>query len=180
MKITTKNLVLIAMMCAVAFAAVALCRIPIPFAPFLQYEPKDVVIVIAGFALGPSVAAAVAVISALVEYITISDTGVIGLVMNIISSVGFAVTAAIFYKEIHTFKGAIISLAVGVLVMTALMLLWNYLITPLYMEMPREKVAAMLLPMFLPFNLGKGVINSIITVLIYKPIVKALRKGQFI
>ncbi len=179
MKNNTKRMVLIGVLCAVAFAAVALCRIPTPFA-FLKYEPKDVVIVISGFMLGPLAAATITLVTALIEYISISDTGLIGFAMNIISSVGFAVTAGLIYKRVHTFKGAVLSLISGVIVMTCLMLLWNYLITPLYMGRSREEIALMLIPVFLPFNLMKGIINSIITLLIYKPVVRALRKGRFI
>ena len=75
---------------------------------------------------------------------------------------------------------AIVGLVVGVLLMTALMLLWNWLITPIYMGQPREFVATLLIPYFLPFNLIKGGINATLTVLLYKPIVNALRKAKLV
>jgi hypothetical protein len=65
--------------------------------------------------------------------------------------------------------------------MTAMMLLWNYIITPLYMaHVSRAQVMAMLLPIFLPFNLLKGTINATITLLLYKPLVNALRRSRLI
>ena len=64
--------------------------------------------------------------------------------------------------------------------MTIVMLLWNYLFTPIYLGYPREAVAEMLLPVFLPFNLLKGGLNMAITLLIYKPIVTGLRKAGLI
>ena len=73
-----------------------------------------------------------------------------------------------------------IGLISGVIVMTGMMLLWNYLVTPLYMGTPREAVAAMLLPVFLPFNLIKGGINAALTMLIYKPITRALRAAHLL
>jgi hypothetical protein len=60
------------------------------------------------------------------------------------------------------------------------MLLWNYLITPLYMELPRQAVAEMLLPVFLPFNLFKTALNSVLTLLVYKSVVKALRASRLL
>lgn len=55
------------------------------------------------------------------------------------------------------------------------------MVTPLYMGYPREAVVKLLLPAFLPFNLLKGGLNaSIITFLLYKPIVTALRKSGYI
>jgi hypothetical protein len=71
-------------------------------------------------------------------------------------------------------------LVAGCIVMTGAMLLWNYLLTPIYMGTPREQVAAMLIPVFLPFNLLKAVLNAGFTFLLYKPLVTALRKAGLI
>ncbi|GFH90968.1 hypothetical protein IMSAGC002_02220 [Lachnospiraceae bacterium] len=60
------------------------------------------------------------------------------------------------------------------------MMLWNYLIAPIYMGYPREAIAALLLPAFLPFNLIKGGLNTAITLLLYKPVVVALRRANLI
>ena len=51
MKTKTKQLVTAAMFAAIAYVIVAVIRIPIIL--FLKYEPKDVVIAIAGFLYGP-------------------------------------------------------------------------------------------------------------------------------
>ena len=69
-------------------------------------------------------------------------------------------------------------LTLGVVCLTAVMLLWNFLITPIYTGYPREVVTAMLLPVFLPFNLAKGGMNMAVTLLLYKPIVTALRRAR--
>jgi len=77
-------------------------------------------------------------------------------------------------------SGAVMGLVAGCIVMTGAMLLWNYLLTPIYMGTPREQVAGMLLPIFLPFNLLKAVLNAAFTFLLYKPLVTALRKAGLI
>ena len=178
MKLSTKKLTTIAMLCAIAFVIVAFVRIPVVL--FLKYEPKDVIITIGGFMMGPMASLIISTVVALIEMVTISDTGVIGAVMNLISSCAFCCTAAFIYKKKHTMQGAVIGLASGAVIMTGIMLLWNYLITPIYMGYPREAVAAMLLPVFLPFNLLKGFLNTGISLLIYKPVVGALRKAHLI
>ena len=61
--------------------------------------------------------------------------------------------------------------------MCVVMVAWNYIITPLYMHVPRTVVAGMLLPTILPFNLVKGGLNAGITMLIYKPVTEALRRA---
>ena len=48
------------------------------------------------------------------------------------------------------------------------------------MGVPREAVVGMLPTVFLPFNLLKGFINGTLTLLIYKPLVNAMRKGSML
>ena len=174
----TKQLTTVAMLCAMSYAVMVIGRIPIVL--FLKYEPKDVLITIGGFLFGPLCSFVISLVVSLVEMVTVSDTGIIGCVMNLIYSCAFACSAAVIYKKKHTLSGAVWGLLVGCLAMTAVMLLWNYLITPLYMGMPRQAVAELLLPAFLPFNLLKGGLNMAITLLLYKPVVKALRKTKLV
>ncbi len=178
---TAKKITTMAMLSAMAFVAMVCIHISLmPAAPFLTYDPKDVIIVIGGFMFGPLASIAISVITALAEMMTVSTTGVIGMIMNVLSSVGFAAVASGIYSRKRTLNGAVLGLSCGVAVMTAVMLLWNYLITPIYMGMPRPAVAAMLVPVFLPFNLIKGGINAALVMLIYKPVVTALRKAGLV
>ena len=166
------------MFAAVSFVAVLISKVIPNVAGFLSYEPKDAVIVIAGLLYGPLTSALISVIVSFIEMITISATGPYGFLMNVVSTCAFAVPAAWYYQKHRTQKGAVIGLILGVLVMAAAMLLWNYIITPFYMGVPRETVAGMLMTVFLPFNLVKGGINAGLTLLLYKPIVNALRKAH--
>lgn len=171
-----QRLCVMAMLCALAFVAVALIRIPV--VAFLKYEPKDVLLVIGGFLFGPVYGGLMCAVVALVEMVTISDTGLIGCVMNMLSSCLFVCISAAFYRRRRTLKSAVLGLVVGVVAMTAAMLLWNYLITPLYMNVPRETVAEMLTTVFLPFNLLKGSLNATLSMLLYKSTVRALRAAH--
>ena len=175
---SVKEMVLIAMLAAIAYVIVAFIRIPVVL--FLKYEPKDVIITIGGFLLGPLAAFITSLVVSLVEMVSISDTGPIGALMNLLSTCSFACTAAIFYKKRHTLSGAMLGLLLGSVVMVAAMLLWNWLITPLYMGVDRPTVEAMLVPMFLPFNLLKAGLNSALVLVLYKPLVTALRKANLV
>lgn len=178
-EISVKQLVLLAMLCAVSFLMVATIRIPVVL--FLNYEPKDVVITIGGFLLGPMASLIVSLVVSLIEMFTVSTTGPIGAIMNMLSTCAFACTAAIIYKRKHTLMGAVLGLLCGSVLMIGAMLLWNYLITPLYMtDTSREAVAAMLIPVFLPFNALKAGLNTAFTLVLYKPLVGALRKTGLI
>jgi len=179
MNVKTRKLTVAAMFSALAFATAAIFNIiPIPLVPslpFLHYDPKDVLITLCGFILGPMYAVLVSLVDAMIE-MSVSSTGVIGALMNFLSSCIYACSAALLYKRMRNVKGAVLGLIVSVASTTCFMLLWNYLISPLYMGISREAVGAMLFPAFLPFNLVKCSINAGIVLLVYKPIITILRR----
>ncbi len=177
-RIDTKKMVVLAVMAALAYMVMVLIKVPVVL--FLKYEPKDVIITISGFMFGPLASLVTSAVVSLIEMVTVSDTGPIGALMNFIGTCSFACTASIIYKKLHTIKGAFAGLCIGTVFMTVIMLAWNYLITPIYMGTPREVVAGMLLPAFLPFNLLKGVLNSALTMLVYKPLSNIMRKAHIL
>jgi len=174
----TRKMTTLAVMGAIAYALMVVGRIPMVL--FLKYDPKDVVITFAGFLFGPLSAFGISVVVSLVEMITVSDTGFIGLVMNILSTCAFSCTATYFYQKKRTQSRAVVGLVTGTLLMTAIMLVWNYMITPLYLGVSRSEVVALLVPAILPFNLIKGGLNATLTLLLYKPLVKALRAANLL
>lgn len=173
-----KKTVQLGIFCAIAYLLMVVGRVPVVL--FLKYDPKDVIITIGGFIYGPLSAVMISAVVSLVEMFTVSETGIIGLIMNMLSTCAFVCTAAVYYKKVHTVKGAVTGLVAGGIFMTVVMLLWNYLMTPIYMGYPREAVAELLLPVFLPFNLLKACLNGAITMLVYKPVVTALRKAGLV
>ena len=174
---STRKLVLAAMYAALAYIVMVAIHIHlVAAAPFLTYDPKDVILAICGFTLGPVPALMTTIVVSLLEMLTVSTTGPIGFVMNLLSSASFMLPAAVLYTKRRTLRAAAAGLTLGVALAVAAMLLWNYFITPLYMGTPREAVAAMLVPVFLPFNLIKAALNAAITMLVYKPVSRALKR----
>ena len=177
-KLRTKDLVTLGLFCAIAYVCVCVFRIPV--VQWLKYEPKDAIIVMAGFLFGPMAVALISVVVSFLEFATISDTGLWGMLMNIVSTCSFAFTAAYIYKHHRTQKGAYMSLFAGYVLMVCIMILWNYLVTPFYMGVARSQVAGMLIPVFLPFNAVKGALNVAITLIMYKPLMQGLRAAGLI
>ena len=136
MKYNTKKLTTISMLAAISYVVMLFGRIPMVL--FLKYDPKDVIITIGGFIYGPMVSAIISVCVSFVEMFTASDTGIYGLIMNIISTCSFACVASIIYKKKRTISGALVGLIFATIFMSLIMLLWNYYITPLYLNQPRE------------------------------------------
>ena len=174
----TKKIAITGMLCAIAYVMVLVGRIPIVL--FLKYDPKDIIITLGGLIWGPSTSCLVSVIVSFIEMLTISDTGIWGLIMNIVSTCSFACTAAYIYEKRRTLSGAVIGLLAGSISMVVIIMLWNYWVVPIYMGYPREAVAELLIPAFLPFNILKAGLNAGFTFLLYKPVTTALRKAGYI
>lgn len=143
---------------------------------FLTFDFKDAVISIVSFLLGPLYGIISAGLVAFFEFLSISDTGPYGLLMNFIASGSFALTIATIYKYKRTLSGAILAALSSVFAVTAIMMIANYFITPLYMGVERYEVAEMIPTLLLPFNLAKSTINAATVLIIYKPVTTALRR----
>ncbi len=169
---TTRKLVVLALLSAIAYISCLIIRVPV--ISFLKYEPKDIFITLGGFLYGPLAALACSVVAALLE-LPVGETGPVGMLMNILSTAAFACTTSFIYKKRKDIFGASIGLISGVAVMSVTMLLWNYLIAPLYMGVSRADIVPMLSTVFLPFNLLKAGINAGFTLLLYRPFLLVLK-----
>ena len=93
----TKRVTTIGLLCAITYATMVVGRIPIIL--FLKYDPSDVIVTLGGFIWGPMTSCIVSVILAILEMITVSDTGILGCIMNIVQTLSFACTAYVAASE---------------------------------------------------------------------------------
>lgn len=165
---STRQLVTMALFCALA-TVLSFIEFPIfPAAPFLKYDASFVPTMVGGFAYGAGPGIIIGTVTALLHGIISGNLA--GAVMNILVVVGYVLPAAIIYRKVHRRRGAVIGLVVGSIVSIGMAILGNLVITPLYTGTPLESIIAMILPILLPFNALKAVINSLITLLCYKSI----------
>ncbi|MGN1207798.1 MAG: ECF transporter S component [Eubacteriales bacterium] len=142
---------------------------------FLTFEFKDAFLTVGGLILGPLWALGMSAATALIEFITISDTGVYGLAMNFMAAAAFSCVASLVYRYRRTLVGAVTGLALGAVALVAVMIPMNLLVTPYFMGVGVKDVVALLPKLLLPFNAVKGVMNASVVLLLYKPITRALR-----
>lgn len=168
----TKRLTRLAMLCAASIVLVWAIHFPLfPQAPFLEYDPADVPVLIASFLYGPWWGLGVTVVVSVIQGVTVSQaSGFIGIVMHILATGAFSIAAGLIYRRWHSIRGALAALVAGSCVMAAVMAGCNLVFTPLFMGQPLQSVVAMLVPVIIPFNLAKAGINSAAVFIVYKPI----------
>ena len=168
-----------------AAMAVILYYIEIPVVAFYKLDLSTLPAILAGFAMGPLPGVAVVVIKNLVHMLGTS-TACVGEMADIIMSSCFIIPASLIYRRRKDRKSAVLSMAVGTVLMTIAGVLVNYFILiPAYqtlMNLPLEVIVGkgtkvwsyidntVKLVIFItaPFNILKGAVLSVVTYLLYK------------
>lgn len=167
-----KRLTIIALFCAMAFIVSVILPIKVMF---LTLDFKDTISTICGMFFGPVAGLFCAAVVPFIEFLY-SDTGVYGLIMNLISSVTFVGVSTLIYKYKKSLSGAIAGLLTAACATVAVMLVANLFITPYYMGVTQDAVIELIPKLIFPFNLVKSILNAALSMLIYKPISKVLKK----
>ena len=170
---STRRIAMYALFVALAMVT-SFIEFPITPVTWLKYDPSGIVCLIAGFAYGPAAAAIVSVLG-FVPHMVANPWGSL---MAVLVALFLSVPAAFIYRKIRTRKGAAIGILVGAVLAIVVALVSNLIVTPIYAHMTYQAVAAMILPILLPFNVAKMAIHAVITFLIYKPISNLLSKQQ--
>lgn len=164
----TRQLVTMALMCAIG---VLLSFVEFPLLPgvtWLKYDASAMPAMVCGFAFGPAAGLAVGYVGAIIHGILMADFS--GAVMNILVVAGFILPAALVYRRSRTFKSGVVGLVLSAITATVMAILGNLVITPMWLGVPLDAVVAMILPILTPFNLIKAGINAVLTLIVYKSI----------
>lgn len=194
-KTTTMPIVYIAkigLLSAIA-AIVMIFQVPLWFAPsFYKLDLSDTVVLIGGFALNPIATVYIQTIKIFLNFlIDGTATAGIGELANFLMGISFAFPASYIYHKNKSIKSAVIGLLVGTVSICISGCLLNlYLLIPAYSKgygldaligmgtAVNPKITdlnQLILFATLPFNLVKAIVNSIVTLILYKRLSKALK-----
>jgi len=193
--IETSVIVKIALLGATA-ALLMLFEIPLFFAPsFYKLDFSEVAVLVGAFSLGPVAGIVIEAVKILLNFlIDGSVTAGIGELANFIIGCSYIVPAAAIYKRNKTRRNAIAGLAAGTVTMVIAAALMNlYVLLPVYasaFRMPVDAIVQMgtkvnssikdiytlILFATVPFNVLKGFLSSLVTVLIYKKLSPVLHR----
>ena len=185
---TTKTRFSVGVMTRVAILAAAasiLFLIQIPIVAFYKLDLSNIPVLLGAFSMGPIPGMMILALKSLIGLLSSSSAG-IGELADFIMGAALVLPAALIYQQNKTRKSAIIGMAVGTLCMVIAGVLANkYIMLPFYMgafHMDMDGILRfanvagvdsewkLLLMITGPFNLLKGVVLSVVTGLIYKPL----------
>lgn len=165
---STRQLVTMALICAIG-TLLSFIEFPLlPGVTWLKFDASNMPAMVAGFAYGPAGGVAVGIVTAIIHGLLMADFT--GALMNILVVTCFVLPAALIYKKKRTYKFAIIGLVFSIIAGVIGSIIGNLLLTPSWLGVPFDAVVALIIPVLIPFNLLKGLLNSVITLIVYKSI----------
>lgn len=176
--LTTKALTMTAVFAALSFA-LFLLEFPIPFfPPYLQFDFSDVPALIGAFMFGPLFGVAIELFKNALHLMVPTKALLFGIgeLANFVIGCGLVVPAGLIYKYKRSFKGALIGLIAGTLCIAIAGIAFNYFVMiPLQIPniLPIDNIT-IVLSSILPFNLLKGAVVSIVTLVLYKQLKKLI------
>ncbi|MCX8130523.1 MAG: ECF transporter S component [Clostridia bacterium] len=192
-RLTTLHITTIAILSSIAAILMHL-DFPIPLMPpFLKIDFSEVPVLLATFAMGPLSGIFVELIKNLLNLLATETAGV-GEFANFFVGIAFVIPAGLMYKRNKSRNGALLAMSAGVLSMTVFASVFNYFVLlPMYsavLHFPTEAIVGMgkevnkyivdvksLIALGIaPFNIFKGVVVSVLVLIMYKKVSPLLHK----
>lgn len=193
MKNTRVSLLIKVSLLGAIAAVVMMLSFPLPIAPpFYEFDFSEVIVLLAGFSLGVLPAIAVEAVKVFLNFL-LNGTATMGVgeLANFLIGIAYVIPATyLFHKRKNNVRIAVI---VGTISMTIVASILNYFILlPLYAYVFQVDISVFIdqsifavqsLWMFIlvavvPFNIIKGVITSIVVLVIYPKVIPIIKKNS--
>lgn len=190
--ISTRTITITALLASISYI-LAFFEFPVPLSPsFARMDLSDIPALIGAFALGPATGVIIELIKNVLQLLSTSTAGV-GELANFLIGASYVWIAGFIYKYKRTKKGAISAYIISSIVMGVVATIVNYFILlPLFETfMPIDQLIAsfseflpfiqtkldVVLYNVLPFNVIKGLVVGLVTMVVYKKLTPVL-KGE--
>ncbi|WP_079509595.1 ECF transporter S component [Mesobacillus jeotgali] len=175
-KFSVKAMVSIGMLSSISYVLMLLNFPMPPFPKFLMVDFSDIPALIAALIFGPAAGILVELLKNMLDYfMTGSETGVpVGHAANFAAGVLFILPTYYIYQRVKTKKGMTFALVAGTASMAILMSVLNYYVFlpayTMFLNMPAmsgPETKQFIVAGVLPFNFVKGIMMSLVFMLIF-------------
>ena len=190
--VSTRTITITALLASISYI-LAFIEFPVPLSPsFARMDLSDIPALIGAFALGPATGVIIELIKNVLQLLSTSTAGV-GELANFLIGASYVWIAGFIYKYKRTKKGAISAYIISSIVMGVVAMIVNYFILlPLFETfMPLDQLIAsfseflpfiqtkldVVLYNVLPFNVIKGLVVGLVTMVVYKKLTPVLKGG---
>ncbi len=192
--ISTRTITMTALLAAIAYI-LAFLEFPVPLSPsFARMDLSDLPALIGAFAFDPVTGVMIELIKNVLQLFSTS-TGGVGELANFLMGASYVMSAGLIYRYKKTKKMAVTACIVSSVIMGIVAAITNYFILlPLFESfMPLEQLIAsfgtfipfihtkldIVLYNAFPFNMLKGLVIGVITVLVYKKLTLVMKGDRY-
>ena len=190
--VSTRTITITALLASISYI-LAFIEFPVPLSPsFARMDLSDIPALIGAFVFGQATGVIIELIKNVLQLLSTSTAG-IGELANFLIGASYVWIAGFIYKYKRTKKGAISAYIISSIVMGVVAMIVNYFILlPLFETfMPLDQLIAsfseflpfiqtkldVVLYNVLPFNVIKGLVVGLVTMVVYKKLTPVL-KGE--
>lgn len=159
-----KDVVLGALLAALSFISMYLIQIPIfRQAPYLQYDPSEIFSLFAAFFISPSMGVLVTLVKVILFFLTKSESGPIGSLMNFLAVSPFVFFAGVFYKKMKNLLfplNFLFPIIIGTIIRILVMIPANLIFVPIYWGLSIQATWIYIWSINVWFNIVVSVING--------------------
>jgi riboflavin transporter FmnP len=146
-----------------------------PAAFFLKYDCSEITSLLIAFKYGPQAGILTVIIRNLLFFMMKEGGGVAGIIASTFSSILFVFVASLYYAKRKNMNTVYFSLGAAIILNTLLMVPLNYILIT-YIYKIDLNMAVTIIYGVIPFNIVKGILNSIILLFVYKKIWRFLER----
>jgi riboflavin transporter len=188
------KLIKISLLSVMAFILMYI-ELPIPIFPvFLKIDISDLPALLGAFALGPIAGVTIELFKNILHAFLSGKTDLVGELANFLVGSCLVLVSGYIYKIRKSKGGAVIALLIGTMVMSVFAGILNYFIVlPLYVKLLGYSIAgvvgmgtminhnikdlsSLIILSIIPFNILKGIVVSVVTLVLYKRVSPLLHK----
>ncbi len=177
-KISAKSIAIMAVLGALSIVLLLTVRFSL-FLPFLEYDCADVPIVICTMMFGAGYGLILTLVVCLIQGFLLSSSGIIGVLMHILATGSFVLVFGLLRRKNKSVKWTIVSALIGVATWVVVMILFNLILTPVFMGLTTKEILPFILPSILPFNLIKSASNVGMGIVLYYSLNKLVKLDKF-
>jgi len=169
MKKRTRDIVLGALLSALAFISMYFIQIPYPPYPFLQFDPSETFSLFAAYFISPTMGVLVTLVKVILFYLTKQEGGPIGSIMNFLAVAPFVFFSSLLYRKIKNMKFILsfsLSLIFGILMRIIFMIPSNLLFVPIYYGLNIKQTWVYIYTVNIFFNVIISLFNGILFILL--------------
>lgn len=173
-----RTMLYLTLLSVISFLLMYVLEIPLlPAAPFLKYDLSEVIAISTGFLFGPVAGSVVVLLKSILFFLSgKNQSGWVGLLASALAGLSLVWGTTLLYHFKKNNNTKVMGVFLGTLLLTVLMTGFNYFFLLGWYGIPTEQFAPYIFTAIVPFNMIKGMLSTVLSLLVFNLLKDRLNK----